>query len=191
MFPRETAERSVGETARRIACDTGLVRVSHGPDGSILDVGRRTRTIPPSLRRALEVRDRGCRFPGCGSRYAEGHHIKHWADGGETSLSNCILLCRHHHALVHEGGWRVDWGGPGRAVFFDPRGGSRLEGGWEPPELGEHPVAELVEQNRLRGVRPAARNRHACTASARRKRGANIPDQMSFRAMQAMPEAEP
>ncbi len=90
----EDGTRLSPETARRIACDSGLVRVSHGPDGSILDVGRRTRTIPPSLRRALEVRDRGCRFPGCGSRYAEGHHIKHWADGGETSLSNCILLCR-------------------------------------------------------------------------------------------------
>jgi hypothetical protein len=66
-----------------------------------------------------------------------------------------------------------------------------LEGGWEPPELGERPVAELVEQNRLRGVRPAARDRDACTASARRKREADIPDQISFQAMQAMPEAEP
>jgi len=182
----EDGTRVSAATARRISCDAGLVRVSHGPDGSILDVGRRTRTIPPSLRRALEVRDRGCRFPGCGLRFAEGHHIKHWADGGETSLSNCILLCRHHHALVHEGGWQVEWLGPGRPVFFDPRGGSRFDGGWEPPELGEHPVAELVEQNRRRRVRP-----DGCTVSARRKRKANIPDQISFRAMEAVAEADP
>ena len=124
----EDGTRVSPETARRIACDTGLVRVSHGPDGSILDVGRRTRTIPPSLRRALEVRDRGCRFPGCGLRFAEGHHIKHWADGGETSLSNCILVCKFHHRLVHEEGWQVEWRGPGRPVFIDPRGKAHFDG---------------------------------------------------------------
>ena len=102
-------------------------------DGTILDVGRRTRTIPPAIRRALEVRDRGCRFPGCGSRFTDAHHVRHWADGGETSLDNCLLLCRHHHRLVHEGGWRVDWWGRGRPVFFDPRGGTHFEGRWEPP----------------------------------------------------------
>jgi hypothetical protein len=77
------------------------------------------------------------------------------------------------------------------AVFFDPRGGSRVEGGWEPPELGERPVAELVEQNRLRGVRPARRDRDDCTASAGRKREADIPDQISFQAMEAVHETEP
>jgi len=107
--------------------------VGPAPDGSILDVGRRTRTIPPALRRALEVRDRGCRFPGCGSRFTDAHHVTHWADGGETSLANTLLLCRHHHRLVHEGGWTVDWWGWGRPVFFDPRGGTHFEGRWQPP----------------------------------------------------------
>ncbi|HUG88039.1 MAG TPA: HNH endonuclease [Actinomycetota bacterium] len=86
--------RVAAETSRRISCDAGLVRMRHGPDGQILDVGRRTRTIPPALRRALEAHDRGCRFPGCGLRFTDGHHVRHWADGGETSLSNTVLLCR-------------------------------------------------------------------------------------------------
>jgi hypothetical protein len=109
-------------TSRRLSCDCGLVRVRHGSDGAVLAVGRKTRTIPPALRRALEVRDGGCRFPGCGSRFTEGHHVVHWADGGETSLANTLLLCRYHHRLVHEGLWRVHWRGRGEPVFIDPRG---------------------------------------------------------------------
>jgi len=119
----EDGTRVSAETSRRIACDASVVEVAHDADGSILDVGRRTRTIPSALRRALEVRDRGCRFPGCGLRFTDAHHVTHWADGGETSLQNTVLLCRHHHRLVHEGGWALEWWGPGRAVFRDPRGG--------------------------------------------------------------------
>jgi len=130
----EDGTRVSAETSGRLSCDASLVRVRHAPDGSILDVGRRTRTIPPALRRALEVRDQGCRFPGCGLRFAEGHHVKHWADGGETSLGNTLLLCRHHHRLVHEGGWTVDWWGRGRPVFFDPRGGTHFDGRWRAPK---------------------------------------------------------
>ena len=66
--------------------------------------GRKTRTIPPAIRRALNSRDGGCRFPGCThQRYVDAHHIEHWADGGETKLSNLVTLCRLHHRLVHEG----------------------------------------------------------------------------------------
>jgi hypothetical protein len=72
------------------------------------DVGRRTRTIPPALRRALSARDRSCRFPGCGVRVAEGHHVRHWAHGGPTTLANLALLCRRHHRAVHEEGYRVE-----------------------------------------------------------------------------------
>ncbi len=82
------------ETARRVACDAATVTMRHGPGGEILDVGRRTRTIPPALRRALAVRDRQCRFPGCGNRRTDAHHIQHWADGGRTALDNLVLLCR-------------------------------------------------------------------------------------------------
>ncbi|MDP9020155.1 MAG: HNH endonuclease [Actinomycetota bacterium] len=77
--------------------------------GTPLDVGRKTRSIPPAIRRALQVRDRGCRFPGCTNRrFVDGHHIRHWAAGGETSLANLTLLCRRHHRAVHEGGYSVE-----------------------------------------------------------------------------------
>ena len=79
------------ETARRLACDAAKVEMQHGPGGEILDVGRRTRTISPALRRALAARDRQCRFPGCQNRRTDAHHVKHWADGGETALDNLVL----------------------------------------------------------------------------------------------------
>ena len=93
--------RVCAETSRRMACDAAVVRMAHGRTGEVLSVGRRTRTIPPHLRRALEERDRGCRYPGCGSRYTEAHHVRHWADGGETSLANTVLLCRQARAISH------------------------------------------------------------------------------------------
>lgn len=129
-------------------------RAGHAGTGSPARWCLRTRTIPPALRRALEVRDRACRFPGCGLRFTDGHHVVHWADGGETSLRNCVLLCRHHHRLVHEGGWTVAWWGEGRPVFHDPRGGAHYDGGWKPPQLPDAPVARLLDDNRSRGVRP-------------------------------------
>ncbi len=123
------------------------------PDGPVLDVGRKTRTIPPALRRALDARDRGCRFPGCGLRFADAHHIVHWADGGETSLRNVCLLCRRHHRRVHEGGYRVCSDRNGQVVFFTPKGNPLFEA--PPlPELPPDPVEALVRDNRERGIRP-------------------------------------
>jgi len=189
--------------------------------GSILSVGRKTRTISPALRRALDFRDRGCRFPGCGMRFTDGHHIKHWADGGETSLSNCILLCAHHHRLVHEGGWQVTWWGEGRPAFFDPRGGTHFEGRWKPPKLPERALEAMIEDN-LHGAtarpttapdvagscapapdgatasaakpggttpgtaKPAPAAPDGATAGARWKHEADIPDEIYFRALEAI-----
>src|SRR5207244_443871 len=83
--------------------------------------GRKTRTIPASLRRALQHRDRGCRFPACTNhRFVDAHHVQHWVDGGETSLANTLLLCRRHHVLVHEHGFSVQCDPEPR--FFDPFG---------------------------------------------------------------------
>jgi hypothetical protein len=169
------------ETSRRLACDAGLVRIRRAHDGSVLDVGRKTRTIPPALRRALEARDRGCRFPGCGRRFTDGHHLRHWADGGETSLSNTVLLCRYHHALVHEGGWRMEWWGEGRPTFFGPRGQTCYEGRWEPPELPGDAVQALIDENVDRGVDPDWR-----TAGARWKREEDVPTDVLFAAYEAL-----
>ena len=96
------------EAARRLACDAGLVVLLGEGGGEVLDVGRRSRTVPSALRRALHSRDRGqCRFPGCESRHCDAHHVEHWADGGQTRLPNLVLLCRMHHRAVHEEGFRV------------------------------------------------------------------------------------
>jgi hypothetical protein len=135
----------------------------------------------PALRRALEARDRGCRFPGCGSRFTDAHHVIPWAAGGDTSLGNCVLLCKYHHRLVHEGGWTVDWWGEGRPAFYDPRGGVHCEVRWEAPELGEELVEALVEENRQRGVRP-----DAWELGARWKREDDISDRICFGAMEAL-----
>ena len=96
------------ETARRLGCDGALLGVVKGARGEPLAVGRRTRAVPPAIRRALRVRDGGCRFPGCDrSRHVHAHHIRHWADGGETGLDNLVTLCSQHHRQVHEGGYGV------------------------------------------------------------------------------------
>jgi hypothetical protein len=81
-----------------------LLVVQEDEVGNVLDIGRKTRIIPPAMERALAIRDGGCQFPGCcETRYTEGHHIKHWADGGETKLDNLVTLCRYHHRELHKG----------------------------------------------------------------------------------------
>ena len=110
------------ETARRIACDTSLVAMVNGPKGA-LNVGRKTRAIPPSMRRALQARDQGCQFPGCNNRqWVDAHHITHWARGGETKLDNLVQLCGHHHRLVHEGGFGISRRVDGALIFRRPDG---------------------------------------------------------------------
>ena len=104
----EHGGRVAVETARRLGCDGALLGVVKGAQGEPLAVGRRTRAVPPAIRRALRVRDGGCRFPGCDrARHVHAHHIRHWADGGETALGNLVTLCSFHHRQVHEGGYGV------------------------------------------------------------------------------------
>ena len=111
------------ETARRLACDATVVAMIEAADGTPLDVGRKRRTPPPRLRRALRRRDGGCRFPGCGRRrFLHAHHIVHWINGGETKLVNLILMCSHHHHLVHEGGYRIESLGENVFAFLDRAG---------------------------------------------------------------------
>ena len=95
-------------TARRLACDASLITVLEDADGHPLNIGRRSRTLPKSMHRALTIRDPMCRFPGCcESRYNEAHHIHHWANGGETNMGNLVHLCRRHHDLLHAGSYSI------------------------------------------------------------------------------------
>ena len=105
-----------------MACDAGTVVMQHDQAGTVLDVGRKTRTIPPAIRRALAARDRRCCFPGCESRYCDAHHVRHWADGGATRLDNLVLLCRRHHRAVHEGGFAVERRQDGEVRVIHPAG---------------------------------------------------------------------
>jgi hypothetical protein len=111
------------ETARRLGCDGSLVGLLDNEHGEPLDIGRKTRAIPIAIKRALRARDGGCRFPGCThTRFTEGHHIKHWADGGETRLDNLVTLCHFHHHLVHEGGFGIEREPDGKLRFTHPDG---------------------------------------------------------------------
>ncbi len=110
------------ETSRRLACDAGRVVMRHDADGQMVEVGARTRTIPRALRRALPHRDRTCRFPACHVRIGQGHHVRHWANGGPTTLSNLVLLCRGHHRAVHEGGYQVERSEDGALHVRSPDG---------------------------------------------------------------------
>jgi hypothetical protein len=134
------------ETSRRLACDASRVVMAHGPGGEVVEVGARTRAIPPALRRALLHRDRSCRFPGCPVRVGEGHHVQHWADGGPTRLSNLALLCRRHHRTVHEEGYTITRGPDGAFQVRRPDG--RLLPDAPPPApLPPDPAASLQAEN--------------------------------------------
>jgi hypothetical protein len=101
--------------------------------------------VPSALKRALKRRDRGCRFPGCEHhRFVDAHHLRHWANGGETSLDNLVLLCRRHHRLVHEGGYSLERLDGGRLRFRYPWGEAIPDSPRPPPGILEH----LLERNR-------------------------------------------
>lgn len=111
------------ETARRHACGASVVELIEDQDGEPLNAGRKRRTISAPLRRLLQSRDKGCRFPGCSNaRYIDMHHIKHWANGGETRPSNLVSLCRFHHRAVHEVGYGVQVLDDGALRFIRPDG---------------------------------------------------------------------
>ena len=110
------------ETSRRLGCDCNVIRIKESAQGEPLSIGRRSRLVPPAIRRALRLRDDGCRFPGCTRRhFIDAHHIEHWSEGGETSLDNLVQLCREHHRLVHEGGFSCEKAPSGEILFRDAR----------------------------------------------------------------------
>jgi 5-methylcytosine-specific restriction endonuclease McrA len=144
------------ETSRRLACDASRVVMRHDAEGRLTEVGARTRTIPPALRRALLHRDRGCRFPGCTVRVGQGHHVRHWAQGGPTTLSNLALLCRRHHRAVHEEGYQVERSPDGALQFRRPNGWL-LPDVPPPRAVPADPVGALEAQHAAEGLRLDAR----------------------------------
>lgn len=143
------------QTLRRLSCDAAVVRIVEGADGTILDLGRRTRVPSPALRRALHCRDRGgCRFPGCTARrFVQGHHIQHWAHGGETTLANMVLLCSAHHRLLHEGGYTIV-ADESDAIRFCRPDGTPIPDSPTPPTLtgriGEHPTSAQIDADTIK-----------------------------------------
>ena len=147
----EDGARVSAETSQRLACDATRVVMQHAADGRVVEVGARNRTIPPALRRALHHRDRSCRFPGCHVRFGQGHHIRHWAQGGPTTLSNLTLLCRRHHRAVHEEGYRVVRGADGELCFRRPDGRILPEVPL-PAGVPDHPASVLRARNDMDGL---------------------------------------
>ena len=140
------------ETVKRLACDGSVVTMLDDEDGTPLDVGRKRRTVPTALRRALLSRDRHCTFPGCHNQcYVDAHHIEHWVDGGATSLENLALLCTFHHTLLHEGGFKIRRDSEGAKYFQRPDGrviprcGYRLEDRHDDGCAAENPSMEVRE----------------------------------------------
>jgi hypothetical protein len=152
----EDGARVPAETSHRLACDASRLVMRHDPDGHVVEVGTRSRTIPPALRRALLHRDRGCRFPGCGIRFVQGHHLRHWAQGGPTTLSNLASLCRRHHRAVHEEGYQVHRLPDGELRFRRPNGLLLTEVP-PPAAVPADPVPALRARHEAHGLRIHAR----------------------------------
>ena len=149
----EAGPAIAAETARRLSCDASVLTLVEDPQGQPLDIGRKRRTIPPAIGRALRARDSGCRFPGCGNRrFVEAHHIAHWARGGPTRLTNLVLLCRFHHRQVHEGNVRVRRLDDGALQF------SRCSDGqpYEAEVRGAGSLAALLDEHQRQGLRITA-----------------------------------
>jgi 5-methylcytosine-specific restriction endonuclease McrA len=138
-------------TSQRLACEATRIVMRHDADGRVTEVGARTRMIPPALRRALHHRDSGCRFPGCGVRVGQAHHVRHWAQGGPTKLSNLALLCRRHHRAVHEEGYQVERRPDGALQFRRPDG-RIIRDVPLPPAVPTDPVAVMRARHEQNGL---------------------------------------
>lgn len=160
------------ESVRRLSCDSSLVEIEESSAGEPLSIGRKRRVVPTAIRRALWARDKGCSFPGCThTRYIDAHHIQHWAQGGETSIANMMLLCARHHRLVHEGGYDVRKDCSGQFLFRRPDGqaipyaGYRRSDYVEGVQSTQSPPVEVREPLRLYkvGVNPSVRGQSQLT----------------------------
>ena len=132
------------ESVKRLCCDGDAVVIVEDDNGEPLSVGRKTRTVPTAIKRALKARDGGCSFPGCkNKRFVDAHHIQHWSAGGETSMDNLMLLCSRHHRLVHEGGYRIEHDYRNRWFFKRPDGIAVPACGYRPGDMVDDDIEEF------------------------------------------------
>lgn len=135
------------ETVKRLCCDSKAVVITDGEKGEPLNIGRKTRIVPTAIQRALRARDNNCcSFPGCRNRrYLHSHHVKHWSNGGATSLDNLMLLCTKHHTLVHESGFRIDKDFQDRWCFLRPDGIAVPHCGYHSRDMGDKDLSSSPE----------------------------------------------
>jgi uncharacterized protein DUF222 len=126
------------DTVKRLCCDGHTVTIVEDENGQPLNIGRKSRTVSTAIKRALRARDKHCRFPGCrNTRYVDAHHIEHWANGGETNLECLMLLCKKHHRLLHEGGYRILKDYRDEWIFVRPDGIVIPECGYQPADMND------------------------------------------------------
>lgn len=133
------------ESVKRLCCDGKAVVLTENDKGEPLSIGRKSRIVPKAIERALRARDKGCcQFPGCGNRrFLHSHHVEHWSNGGETSLDNLMLLCTRHHALVHEGGFRIEKDFLNSWYFVRPDGIPVPQSGYIPQDFIDTETGEV------------------------------------------------
>jgi hypothetical protein len=134
------------ESVKRLCCDGHTVVIGEGVNGEPLNIGRKTRTVPTAIKRALMARDKSCSFPGCHhQRFVDAHHIEHWSNGGETSLDNLMLLCSQHHKLVHEGGFTIERDYQNRWFFQRPDGRAVPACGYHAEDITDDDIRDVSE----------------------------------------------
>ena len=134
------------ESVKRLCCDGHAVILGEDENGEPLNIGRKTRTVPMAIKRALQSRDKCCAFPGCQhTRFVDAHHIEHWSAGGETSLDNLMLLCSQHHKLVHEGGFTIERDYQNHWFFKRPDGCTVPACGYRAKDMIDDDAGEFSE----------------------------------------------
>ena len=132
------------ESVKRLCCDGDAVVIVENEEGEPLSIGRKTRTVPTAIKRALRARDKGCVFPGCHhTRFVDAHHIQHWSAGGETSLDNLLLLCSRHHRLVHEDGFRIERDYQNHWFFKRPDGQAVPSCGYQVEDMLDDDIGDI------------------------------------------------
>jgi len=135
------------ESVKRLCCDGHAVILGEDENGEPLNIGRKTRTVPTAIKRALMARDKSCAFPGCHhTRFVDAHHIQHWSAGGETSLNNLLLLCSRHHTLVHEGGFAIERDYQDQWFFKRPDGRAVPACGYHARDIMDDDIEEVSRQ---------------------------------------------